>query len=176
MTECSFGGAPPRCYGRSPPPANGGGPGWVEGGDFTHLPGFAPRSLPTSPLPQNLAAGGTSRRSPGVDDRHVPRSITPAPRPPRDLQAWEVPSKQPGRGVSKPEESALRAASPARLRAAPGPRKRLRGCGAERSGAERGGRRARLESARPAGTAFPSSRVRSQHVCTIRLDRGVAFT
>lgn len=153
MTECSVEGAPPRCYGRAPLRDNGGGPGWVEGGDFTHLPGFAPQSLPTSPLPQNLAAGGTSRRSPGVDGRHVPRSITPAPRPPRDLKPGKSRQSSQG-GECRNQRRALCAQHPQ-----PGseqPRARGSGCAAaERSGA--GGER---RSTRPGRRAplFPLPR------------------
>lgn len=146
MPECSVVRGPPRCYRRSPLRDIGVGPGWVEGDDFTHVPAFAPRSLPTSPLPQNLAAGGRRRRSPEVGRCHVPRSITPCP--PWDLKPGKSRQKQSGRGVFRNtgERSGLSIPSPPAGQGAAGgpgsaqPRARGRGCAA----AERDGRRARL--------------------------------
>jgi len=99
---------------------------WVEGGDFRR--GFAPRSLPTSPLPQNLAAGGPGGGAPG----RVPATALGASLRPRvPTVGPQARSKKPGRGERSEHGSA-----------------RGRGCGA--------GRAAGPGQPRPAGTASPS--------------------
>lgn len=143
-----------QCYTRSPLRDNGAGPGWVEGDDFTPVPGFAPRALPASPASPKPRCGGDQAAEPRGRSLLPPSQHHSGPASPVGPQARQVPSKQPGRGAIKTQESGSGPAAPARLGAAPGPRKRLRGCGAGRAASAAG-----PGLLRPAGITFPSTLV-----------------
>lgn len=116
----------------------------VERDVFTHIAGFAPRSLPTNSRPQNLLRADQTAE-PRASSLLRPSDHHSVPLGP---QTWELPSKQLGMGVFATEQRGRGSASPARLRAAPSPRKGLRGCGA-------GGERGSAGRLRLVNTGFP---------------------